>query len=104
MGNWPVVGLRQSTICWLGEGGLLMDDDAHLANLLQCFNAVIDIQFFVDVLQMGLDGHRCDIKSCGNFLVAQSLSHQRKNFDFSLGENQTQGMFGQAWYLIAIRV
>jgi len=65
----------------------IIDDDAHLADLLQGFDAVVDIQFFVDVLQVGLDGHRCDINSCGNFLVAQSLSQQRKNFDFTFGAN-----------------
>jgi hypothetical protein len=34
MGNWPVVGLGQSIICWPGEVGLLMDDDGDLAGLL----------------------------------------------------------------------
>ena len=62
-------------------------EDADLADLLQGFDAVVDIQLFVDVLQMGLDGHRRDIKSGGNFLIAQSLSQQRKNFDFTFGAN-----------------
>jgi hypothetical protein len=66
-------------------------DDAHLADRLQGFDAVADIQFFVDVLQMGLDGHRCDIQSGGNFLVAQSPSQQRQNFDFTPGETVMWG-------------
>ena len=51
-------------------------DDADLADLLQGFDAVVDIQLFVDVLQMGLDGHRCDIEPCGDFLVAQAFSQK----------------------------
>jgi hypothetical protein len=48
-------------------------------------------------LQMGLDGHRCDIQSCGNFLVAQSLIKQRKNFGFTPGETMMWGVLRNPW-------
>ena len=53
--------------------GLTIVDDTDLADFVYRFDAVLGIHLIVDVLQVGLDGHRCDVEPCGDFLVAQTL-------------------------------
>ena len=67
------------------------ESDPNLsAKPAKLFLRELSIEFSIDVLQMCLDGLCSDIESCGDFLVAQPVRQQSKDFLFALGEKWNQ--------------
>src|ERR1017187_2577040 len=55
-------------------------------SLIQGFYFVLNLQFFVDVLNMLLDGFIADVKFGGNFLIQESFGEKVKNLFLAIGK------------------